>query len=82
LQGVHSEHAANIDFAGTGKQFVAHHAHDRAGHDAEVFFNRSPALDGADRNFGRRHPLINDRPSFAIFNKAAAGTLLASDVLA
>ena len=60
LQGVHSEDAANIDLAGAGEEFIAHHAHDGAGDDAEIFFDRSPALDGADGDFGCGHPLVDD----------------------
>ena len=39
---------------------------------------RSPALHRADGHFGRRHPLVNHGPSFAIFIRAAAGTPLES----
>ncbi len=34
-QRIHAEHAADVHFAGARHQFVAHHAHDGAGHDAE-----------------------------------------------
>src|SRR5208283_3587838 len=43
-QGVHGDGAADVDFAGAGNQVVAHHAHDGAGDDAEVFFEGGPAL--------------------------------------
>src|SRR5580704_1167495 len=59
LQSVHSQYAANIHFAGAGKKLVAHHAHDSAGNDAQIFFNRSPALYRADGDLGRSHPLVD-----------------------
>ena len=60
LQCVHTHHSGDIDFAGAGHPFVAHHAHHRAGHDSEVFFERSPALNGADGDFSILHPAIDD----------------------
>ncbi len=61
LHCVHSKHAGDIHFAGAGEQMLAHHAHYRARHHAEILFERSPALDGTDLYFRRRHPLVDDR---------------------
>src|SRR5258706_5621456 len=59
-QSVHAYGAANCDFAGARDQVVAHHAHDGAGHNAEVFFHRRPALHGAYFHVGLFHPTVND----------------------
>jgi hypothetical protein len=61
LQGVHADHAADIHFAGARHQVVAHHAHHRAGHHAEVLFERRPALHGADGPLRSRHPAVDHR---------------------
>ena len=60
LERVHTDDAGDVDFAGAGEALVAHHAHDRAGDDAEKFFERGPALDGADGDFGVTHPGVDD----------------------
>ena len=60
LQGMHSEDAADVDLAGAGEEFVAHHAHDGAGDDAKIFFDGGPTLDGADGDFGCGHPVVDD----------------------
>src|SRR5271154_1097315 len=63
-EAMHAEHAANVYFASARKQVVAHHAHNRAGHDAEIFLDRGPALHGANVHAGRAHPLVDDRAKF------------------
>src|SRR5947208_12296893 len=60
-QRVHANYADNIDFAGAGHAFVAHHAHHGAGDDTKIFFQRSPALNGADDHVGVLHPAVNHR---------------------
>src|SRR5580704_2229269 len=60
LQGVHADDAGDVDFAGAGEALIAHHAHDRAGDDAEKFFERRPALDGADGDLGVAHPGVDN----------------------
>ena len=56
---MHAQGSANIDLACGGKQIVTHHAHDGAGHDAEVLFHRSPALHSADPDVSLLHPVID-----------------------
>src|SRR5258705_12924735 len=51
-EGVHADGAANVDLAGARDQVVTHHAHDGAGHDAEIFFHCRPALHGAYFHIG------------------------------
>ena len=72
-QSMHAEHAADIHFAGARKQAVAHHAHHRARHDAEILFDRSPALHGADGHFGRRHPVIDHRAELRHLHQRSFG---------
>ena len=60
-QRMHAQHAADIDLAGTRKQVVAHHAHDRARHDAKVLLDRGPALHRADGDLGLAHPALDHR---------------------
>ena len=73
-QHVHAEHAAHIHLARARQQRIAHHAHDRARHDAEILFQRRPALHRTDRArplSSSTHP--STAPSFAIFSSAACG---------
>ena len=64
LQRMHAEHTADVHFAGAGHQFIAHHAHHGAGHNAQVLFDRRPALHGADLHVSGFHPLIDDGGEF------------------
>src|SRR6267378_6226386 len=59
LQRMHAHYPGDIDFAGAGHALVAHHAHHRTGHDSEIFFERSPTLNGADDHFGILHPAVD-----------------------
>ena len=61
-QRVHAQGPDDIHFTGAENQVLAHHAHNRAGHHAEVFFERGPALDRADRRLRLLHPLL-DHPA-------------------
>ena len=82
LQRVHAHHAAPHPLRRRWNQVLAHHAHHRARHHAEIFFQRSPALHRADRQFASRciQPSIT-APSLAILISAAFGNAARSDIL-
>src|SRR5271168_860861 len=82
LEGVHTDDAGDVDFAGAGEALIAHHAHDRARDDAEKFFERGPALDGADGDFGVAHPRVDDGAELGHFDQRSIGDALRRDVLA
>src|SRR5215469_3939785 len=80
LQGVHAEHAADVDLAGAGKQRVAHHAHQGARDDPEILFKRSPALYRADLHVRGFHPLVDDRTELGHFQQCRLGNPGGRDV--
>ena len=82
LQRVHADDAGDIHFAGARHQVLAHHAHDGAGNDAEVFFERGPALDGADGAIGLRHPFIDDGAELGHLHQRFGGDGVGGDILA
>src|SRR5208282_2993771 len=82
LQGVHTNDASDVDFAGAGEALIAHHAHDRAGNDAEKFFERGPALNGADGDFGIAHPSVNDSAELGHLDQGSIGDALRRNVFA
>ena len=82
LQGVHAYNAGDIDFAGAGEALIAHHAHDGAGDDAEKFFERGPALDGADGDFGVAHPGVDDGAELGHLDQGSIGDALRRNVFA
>ena len=82
LQGVHADHAADIDFAGARHQVLAHHAHDGAGHHAEELLERGPALYGADGDLRLLHPGIDHGAEFGHLHEGFDGDLVGGDVLA
>jgi hypothetical protein len=63
-----------------GIRFFAHHAHDGAGHDAEVLFERGPALDGADGDVVLLHPGIDDRAQLGHLEQRGIGNAARGDV--
>src|ERR1022692_407113 len=81
LQGVHADHAADIHFAGARHQVLAHHAHHGAGHHAEEFLERGPALYGADGDFRLRHPGIDHGAELGHLHEGFEGNLIGGDVL-
>ena len=80
LQCVHAEHTADIDLAGARQQFIAHHAHHRAWHHTQIFFDRSPALHRADGYICRCHPLIDHRPELGHFEQSGLGYIRGIDI--
>src|SRR5467141_2143209 len=80
LKRMHAHYAGNIDFAGAGHALVAHHAHDRAGHDSEVFFERSPTLNGADNHFGILHPAIDHGAQLGHLEKGGVRNALRGNI--
>src|ERR1035438_9485133 len=82
LQRVHADHAADIHLAGARHQVLAHHAHHRAGHHAKEFFERGPALYGADGDLRLLHPGIDHGAEFGHLHEGFDGNLVGGDVLA
>src|SRR6266568_3798336 len=80
LKRMHAYYAGNIDFASAGHAFVAHHAHHRAGHDPEIFFERSPALNGTDDHFGILHPAIDHGAQLGHLEKGGVRNALSGNV--
>src|SRR5882762_8812181 len=80
LQRMHAHYAGNINFASAGHALVAHHTHDRAGHDSEVFFERSPALNGADNHFGILHPAIDHGAQLGYLEKGGVRNALRGNI--
>ena len=72
LQGVHADHATDIDFARTRHQIIAHHTHHGTGDHAEEVLDRSPALDGADTAIGLDHPFVNHSSQLRHFQQGAS----------
>src|SRR6266404_6036187 len=85
LQRMHTQHAADVDFARARDQRIAHHAHHGARHDAKIFLERSPALHRADLHLRALHPIIDYRAEFGHFEQRRlrnpAGCDIALDVL-
>ena len=79
---MHAERAADVDLAGGGQQIVAHHAHDGAGDDAEIFFHRRPALHGADLDVSLLHPVIDHIAELGHLDQRGIGNAAGGDVLA
>ncbi len=77
---MHADGAANVHFAGAGEQVVAHHAHHRAGHHAEVFFQRRPALDGADGAIGLLHPVLDDHAQLGHLDQCGERDVVGRDI--
>src|SRR6266567_8981371 len=69
LERVHREHATNVSFASTRKQFVTHHAHHCTRPHTEIFFEGSPALYRADAYLCGSHPMIDHRTKFRHFEQ-------------
>jgi len=80
LESMHAENAADVHFAGAREKRVAHHAHDGAGYDAEILFERGPALDGTDLEVGSFHPVIDDRAKLGHFQQRGLGDICGGDV--
>ncbi len=57
-EGIHGNRAGYVHFAGGRQQFVAHHAHQRAGVDAQILLNGIPALQRGGSNILEIHPLF------------------------
>src|SRR5205807_4141873 len=81
-QGVHANHAGNIDFAGAGHAFVAHHTHHGAGDDTKIFFQRSPALNGADDHVGVLHPAVDHRAELGHLEEGSVWNALRGNIFA
>ncbi len=78
---VHAHHAADVDFARGGEEVLAHHAHHRAGHHAEVLLHRRPALDRGDGAVGLLHPAFDHRAELGHLQERGLGDVVGGDVL-
>ena len=65
---------------GAGKEIVAHHAHYGAGHHAEIFFERRPALNGADGAIGLLHPLLDDHAQLRHLDQRGYGNIVGGHI--
>ena len=77
----HRHRACYVGLAGRGHQAVAHDAHDGAGHDAEVLFQRGPALNGAGVELHLLHPAVDHRAQLRHLEQRLGGDALGLDIL-
>src|SRR5215471_8912513 len=79
---MHADHAADIDLTGAGEAIVAHHAHHRAGNNAEVLFQRRPALNSTDAHVGFAHPTVDHSSQLGHLEQGCGRNVLGRNVLA